>query len=92
MYVSPHIYNMYEASPPSRPYCVSAIFHSSLFTKRKCNSHSSFYILHSSFKKSPSVGRVTARYFPCFLPYSLTNINEKANNVYFSKKYPQKFW
>ena len=79
----------------------------SLFTKiRKCNSHSSFFILHSSFfilhssffilhssfKKSPSVGRVTARYSPCFLPYSLTNINEKANNVYFSKKYPQKFW
>ena len=97
---------MYEASPPSRPYCVSTIFHSSLFTKRKCNSHSSFFILHSSFfilhssffilhssfKKSPSVGRVTARYSPRFLPYSLTNINEKANNVYFSKKYPQKFW
>ena len=93
MYVSTHLYNMYEASPPSRPYCVSTIFHSSLFTKRKCNSHSSFFILHSSFfilhssfKKSPSVGRVTARYSPCFLPYSLTNINEKANNVYFSKK------
>ena len=83
---------MYEASPPSRPYCVSTIFHSSLFTKRKCNSHSSFFILHSSFKKSPSVGRVTARYSPRFLPYSLTNINEKANNAYFSKKYPQKFW
>ena len=104
---------MYEASPPSRPYCVSTIFHSSLFTKRKCNSpssffilhfsfyilhssffilHSSFFILHSSFKKSPSVGRVTARYSPCFLPYSLTNINETANNAYFSKKYPQKFW
>ena len=49
MYVSPHIYNMYEASPPSRPYCVSAIFHSSLFTKRKCNSHSSFFIFHFSF-------------------------------------------
>ena len=49
MYVSTHLYNMYEASPPSRPYCVSTIFHSSLFTKRKCNSHSSFYILHSSF-------------------------------------------
>ena len=32
MYVSPHIYNMYEASPPSRPYCVSAIFYFSLFT------------------------------------------------------------
>ena len=79
----------------------------SLFTKiRKCNSHSSFFILHfsfyilhstffilhSSFKKSPSVGRVIARYSPCFLPYSLTNINETANNVYFSKKYPQKFW
>ena len=49
-------------------------------------------ILHSSFKKSPSVGRVTARYSPCFLPYSLTNINEKATIAYFSKKYPQKFW
>ena len=79
--------------------CVSTIFPSSLFPKRKCNSHSSFYILHSSFfilhssfKKSPSAGRVTTRYFPCFLPYSLININEKANNVYFSKKYPQKFW
>ena len=128
MYVSPHIYNMYEASPPSRPLrqrdfslfikirkcnshssffilhssfnnCVSTIFPSSLFTKRKCNSHSSFFILHSSFfilhssfKKSPSVGRVTARYSPRFLPYSLTNINETANIAYFSKKYPQKFW
>ena len=128
MYVSTHIYNMYEASPPSRPLrqrdfslftkirkcnshssffilhssfnnCVSTIFHSSLFTKRKCNSHSSFFIfhssffiLHSSFKKSPSVGRVTARYFPCFLLFPLTHINETANNAYFSKKYPQKFW
>ena len=65
----------------------------SLFTKiRKCNSHSSFFILHSSFKKSPSVGRVTARYFTCFLLFLLTNINETANNAYFSKKYPQKFW
>ena len=65
----------------------------SLFTKiRKCNSHSSFFILHSSFKKSPSVGRVTARYFPRFLLFPLTHINETANNVYFSKKYPQKFW
>ena len=128
MYVSPHIYNMYEASPPSRPLrqrdfslftkirkcnshssffilhssfnnCVSTIFPSSLFTKRKCNSHSSFFILHSSFfilhssfKKSPSVGRVTARYFPCYLLFPLTHINETANNAYFSKKYPQKFW
>ena len=49
MYVSTHLYNMYEVSPPSRPYCVSTIFHSSLVTKRKCNSHSSFFILHSSF-------------------------------------------
>ena len=65
----------------------------SLFTKiRKCNSHSSFFILHSSFKKSPSVGRVTARYFPCYLLFPLTHINETANNAYFSKKYPQKFW
>ena len=37
------------------PNCVSAIFHSSLFTKKeKCNSHSSFYILHSSFNKRMS--------------------------------------
>ena len=72
----------------------------SLFTKiRKCNSHSSFFILHSSFfilhssfKKSPSVGRVTARYSPHFLLFPLTHINETANNAYFSKKYPQKFW
>ena len=124
MYVNPHIYNMYEASPPSRTYCVSTIFHfslfpkirkcnshssffilhlitasarfftlpSSLFTKRKSNSHSSFFILHSSFKKSHCVGRVTARYFPCFSSFSLTYVNEKANNVYFSKKNPQKFW
>ena len=80
-------------------HCVSAIFLFPIFPKRKCNSHSSFFILHSSFfilhssfKKSPSVGRVTARYFTCFLLFLLTNINEKANNVYFSKKYPQKFW
>ena len=56
MYVSSHIYNMYEASPPSRPYCVSTIFHSSLFTKRKCNSHSSFFILH--------LITASARFFP----------------------------
>ena len=73
-------------------HCVSTIFHSSLFTKRKCNSHSTFFILHSSFKKSPSVGRVTARYSPRFLLFPLTHINEKANIAYFSKKYPQKFW
>ena len=97
MYVSPHIYNMYEASPPSRPLRQHDFslftFPSSLFPKiRKCNSHSSFFILHSSFKKSPSVGRVTARYFPCFLLFPLTHINEKANIAYFSKKNPQKFW
>ena len=54
--------------------------------------HSSFFILHSSFKKSPSVGRVTARYLVDILLFPLTHINEKANNAYFSKKYPQKFW
>ena len=38
-------------------------FHSSLFTKRrKSNSHSSFFIHHSSFKKSPCVRRVTGGY------------------------------
>ena len=90
---------MYEASPPSRPYCVSTIFHSSLFPKRKCNSHSSFFIfhssffiLHSSFKKSPVSGALPPDIFPVFLLFPLTHINEKANNVYFSKKYPQKFW
>ena len=99
MYVSTHLYNMYEASPPSRPYCVSTIFHSSLFTKRKCNSHSSFFIfhssffiLHSSFKKSPVSGALPPDIFPIFLLFPLTHINEKTNNAYFSKKYPQKFW
>ena len=59
---------MYEASPPSRTYCVSAIFPSSLFTKRKSNSHSSFFILHSSF-----INRVST-IFPSSLftfPFSL---------------------
>ena len=52
MYVSPHIYNMYEASPPSRPLRQRDF---SLFTKiRKCNSHSSFFILHSSFNNCVS--------------------------------------
>ena len=104
---------MYEASPPSRPYCVSTISHSSLFTKRKCNSHSSFFILHSSFyilhstffilhssffilhssfKKSPVSGALPPDIFPIFLLFPLTHINEKTNNAYFSKKYPQKFW
>ena len=32
------------------PNRISAIFHYSLFTKRKSNSYSSFYIFHSSFK------------------------------------------
>ena len=64
MYVSPHIYNMYEASPPSRPYCVSTIFHSSLFTKRKCNSHSSFYILH--LRRAPVSGALPPDILPVF--------------------------
>ena len=68
-------------------YSVSAISPFSLFTKiRKGNSHSSFFILHSSFKKSHCVGRVTARYFPRFSPFPLTYINEKVNNVYFFRK------
>ena len=54
--------------------------------------HSSFYILHSTFKKNPSVGCVTVRYSLRFLLFPLTHINEKANIAYFSKKYPQKFW
>ena len=40
-------------------------FHSSLFTKRRSPngaSHSSFFIHHSSFKKSPCVRRVTGGY------------------------------
>ena len=83
---------MYEASPPSRPYCVSAIFPSSLFSFPFSLKERVTPILHSSFKKSHRVGRVTARYFPCFSPFPLTYINEKANNVYFSKKNPEKFW
>ena len=52
MYVSTHLYNMYEASPPSRPLRQRDF---SLFTKiRKCNSHSSFFILHSSFNNCVS--------------------------------------
>ena len=73
--------------PASQKEIVTPILHSSFFIL-----HSSFFILHSSFKKSPSVGRVTAQYFPRFLLFPLTHINETANNVYFSKKYPQKFW
>ena len=81
MYVSPHIYNMYEASPPSRPYCVSTIFHSSLFTKRKCNSHSSFFIFHSSFfilhfsfyilhlRRAPVSGALPPDIFPVFCSF-----------------------
>ena len=101
MYVSTHLYNMYEASTPSRPLRqldfflfpfslkenVTPILHSSFFIF-----HFSFFILHSSFKKSPSVGRVTARYLVDILLFPLTHINEKANIAYFSKKYPQKFW
>ena len=72
----------------------------SLFTKiRKCNSHSSFFILHSSFfilhssfKKSPVSGALPPDIFPVFLLFPLTHINEKTNNAYFSKRYPQKFW
>ena len=66
---------------------------SSRFTKRNSNSHSSFFILHSSFKKSPSVGRVTARYFPHFFCYFhwFTSTKRQITHV-FRKKYPQKFW
>ena len=79
------------------PSARSLPFPFSLFTKiRKCNSHSSFFILHSSFflyKNIPPPCR--ARYRPIFSRYfafPLTYINENANNVYFSKKNPQKFW
>ena len=87
MYVSTHLYNMYEASPPSRPLRqrdfslfpfslkenVTPILHSSFFIFHFSFFifHFSFFILHSSFKKSPSVGRVTARYFPHFFAVSI---------------------
>ena len=88
MYVSTHLYNMYEASPPSRPLRQRdfSLFPFSLKENVTPILHSSFFILHSSFKKSPSVGRVTARYLVDILLFSLTHINEKANNAYFSKK------
>ena len=73
--------------PSSQKERVTPILHSSFFIF-----HSTFFILHSSFKKSPSVGRVTARYLVNILLFPLTHINEKANNAYFSKKNPQKFW
>ena len=65
---------MYEASPPSRPYCVSTIFHSSLFTKRKSNSHSSFFILYSSFyilhlRRAPVSGALPPDIFPVFCSF-----------------------
>ena len=56
---------MYEASPPSRTYCVSTIFHFSLFPKiRKCNSHSSFYILH--LRRATVSGALPPDIFPVF--------------------------
>ena len=76
----------------------------SLFTKRKSNSNSSFFILHSTFfilhssfyilhlRRAPVSGALPPDIFPIFLFFPLTHINETANNVYFSKKYPQKFW
>ena len=77
MYVSPHIYNMYEASPPSRPYCVSTIFHFSLFPKiRKCNSHSSFFILHSSFNN-----RVSAIFHFSLFTLHFSLIEEKVTPI-----------
>ena len=76
-------------------YSVSAISPFSLFTKiRKCNSHSSFFILHFFLYKNISPP-CRARYRPIFSRYfviSLTYINEKTNIAYFPKKNPQKFW
>ena len=62
----------------------------SLFTKRKSNSRSSFFILH--LRRAPVSGALPPNIFPVFLLFSLTHINETANIAYFSKKYPQKFW
>ena len=71
MYVSPHIYNMYEVSPPSRTYCVSAIFPSSLFSfpfslKERVTPilHSSFYILH--LRRATVSGALPPDIFPVF--------------------------
>ena len=102
MYVSTHIYYMYEASPPSRPYCVSTIFHSSLFTKRKCNSHSSFfifhstfYILHSSFyilhlRRAPVSGALPPDIFPIFFAISIDSHQRKGKyRIFFEKISPK---
>ena len=68
---------MYEASPPSRTYCVSTIFHFSLFPKiRKCNSHSSFFILHSSFNN-----RVSAIFHFSLFTLHFSLIEEKVTPI-----------
>ena len=77
MYVSTHLYNMYEASPPSRPLRQRDFslftFHFSLFPKEKVTPilHSSFFILHFSFyilhlRRAPVSGALPPDILPVF--------------------------
>ena len=78
-------------------YSVSAISPFSLFTKiRKCNSHSSFFILHSSFffcikTSRHRVGRVTARYLVDILSFHWPTSTKRQITYIFRKKIPKSF-
>ena len=70
----------------------------SLFIKiRKCNSHSSFFILHFSFyilhlRRAPVSGALPPDIYPVFCYFHwLTSTKRQIMHI-FRKKYPQKFW
>ena len=73
MYVSTHLYNMYEASPPSRPLRQRdfSLFPFSLKENVTPILHSSFFILHFSFyilhlRRAPVSGALPPDIFPVF--------------------------
>ena len=66
MYVSTHLYNMYEASPPSRPLRQRdfSLFPFSLKENVTPILHSSFFILH--LRRAPVSGALPPDILPVF--------------------------
>ena len=64
----------------------------SLFIKiRKCNSHSSFFILHSSFKKSPVSGALPPDILPVFCYFHWLTSTKRRIMYIFRKNIPKSF-